>query len=226
MYGRDGMRYQTQMGDLWRIGDHRVVCADIECMNIWEYLPSCTPAAIYTDPPWNAGNAKMFRNYAQAGPGAGYGVLLERLIEAGRHYACPMYLQWSVMGLDVIRAALGNANWNIVQEWSLSYHKDGDMRLILTFPSTMIDKGDKGPNCIMDGAAIRSVLNHYDRGVVIDPFLGLGSTMWVAHRLGWTCYGGEINPQKVSACLSRMSRQTGIAPVWCKNDRIRYAATL
>ena len=41
--------------------------------------------------------------------------------------------------------------------------------------------------------------------LVIDPYLGSGTTMAVAEQLGRRCYGMEINPSYVAVALERMS---------------------
>lgn len=44
------------------------------------------------------------------------------------------------------------------------------------------------------------------RGSVYDPFIGTGTTMVAASRLGRDSYGMEISPRYVAVCLERMSR--------------------
>ena len=44
----------TKLGDLWRLGDHRLLCADALRAESYERLmgPECAQM-IFTDPPWN-----------------------------------------------------------------------------------------------------------------------------------------------------------------------------
>ena len=39
--------------------------------------------------------------------------------------------------------------------------------------------------------------------IVIDPFLGSGTTLIAAHRLGRRCYGMEISPRYCDVILKR-----------------------
>lgn len=57
----------------------------------------------------------------------------------------------------------------------------------------------------------RPILNHTKPGeMVYDPFLGSGSQLIAAHRLGRTCYGVEIEPKYVEVILRR-SEAEGLA---------------
>jgi DNA modification methylase len=50
----------------------------------------------------------------------------------------------------------------------------------------------------------RPIRNHGAEGdVVYDPFLGSGTTLVAAHRLGRRCFGAEIEPKYVEVALRR-----------------------
>jgi DNA modification methylase len=46
-------------------------------------------------------------------------------------------------------------------------------------------------------------------GTVLDPFLGSGTTMIAAERLGRRCYGMEIEPRYVDVAVRRWEEFTG-----------------
>lgn len=48
--------------------------------------------------------------------------------------------------------------------------------------------------------------------LVLDPFLGSGTTLIAAHRLGRICYGLEISPQYCDVICKRFYAETGIIP--------------
>lgn len=59
----------------------------------------------------------------------------------------------------------------------------------------------------------RPIRNHGDKAdSVYDPFLGSGTTLIAAHRLGRTCYGIEISPQYCDVICKRFYAETGIIP--------------
>ena len=56
---------------------------------------------------------------------------------------------------------------------------------------------------------MRPMRNH-DFSEVYDPFLGSGSTLIAAERLGRTCYGVELNPAYVDIIVKRWEQVTGL----------------
>jgi len=49
------------------------------------------------------------------------------------------------------------------------------------------------------------------KGLIIDPFLGSGTTMVAAEQIGRVCYGMELEPKYVAVALERMS-DMGLEP--------------
>ena len=60
---------------------------------------------------------------------------------------------------------------------------------------------------------IQQWVNIWSEGssVILDPFLGSGTTMVAAEQLGRLCMAIEIEPKYVAVCLQRMS-DLGLAP--------------
>jgi DNA modification methylase len=48
--------------------------------------------------------------------------------------------------------------------------------------------------------------------VVLDPFLGSGSTVIAAERVGRVCYGIELDPKYVDVIIRRWQKFTGLSP--------------
>jgi DNA modification methylase len=61
---------------------------------------------------------------------------------------------------------------------------------------------------------------HDRRGeVVLDPFLGSGSTVLAAEKTGRTCRGVEIDPRYVDVVLRRFEAARGSRRCLCAPDR-------
>ena len=58
-----------------------------------------------------------------------------------------------------------------------------------------------------------AILNHTDVGdIVVDMFLGSGTTMIAAQNTGRTCYAVEKSPDFVAVCLQRFQDACGVVP--------------
>jgi DNA modification methylase len=63
-----------------------------------------------------------------------------------------------------------------------------------------------------------AMLDCSERGdLVLDPFLGSGTTLMAAERVGRICYGMELDPLYVDAAIRRWQAYTG--------DRAVHATT-
>ena len=63
------------------------------------------------------------------------------------------------------------------------------------------------PTAMLEGALF-DISNRGD--IVINPFLGSGSTLVAAHRTGRVCYGIELDPRYVDLIINRFEQVTGI----------------
>jgi DNA modification methylase len=56
-------------------------------------------------------------------------------------------------------------------------------------------------------------------GIVLDPFVGSGTTILAAQRTGRRCYGIELDPRYVDVALRRVRSITGIEPICATTGR-------
>jgi DNA modification methylase len=54
-----------------------------------------------------------------------------------------------------------------------------------------------------------------DGGLLVEPFLGSGTTLIAAEQLGRKCYGMEISPQYCDVIVKRWENLTGKQAVIC-----------
>ena len=56
-------------------------------------------------------------------------------------------------------------------------------------------------------------------GIVIDAFLGSGTTIIAAERVGRRCYGIEIDPRFADTIIRRFERHSGEAAIHVESGR-------
>jgi DNA modification methylase len=65
-----------------------------------------------------------------------------------------------------------------------------------------------------------AIMDVSDRGdVVLDPFLGSGTTLIACERTGRTCYGIELDPQYVDTIIRRWQKFTGLSATHADSGR-------
>jgi len=89
------------------------------------------------------------------------------------------------------------------------WHGGRDQSSVLEFPRP---RSSSEHPTMKPVALLEALLKHStERGdVVIDPFLGSGSTLIAAERLGRRCVGVEIEPRYAQVAIRRWERLTGL----------------
>jgi DNA modification methylase len=249
-------------GDVFRLGDHRLVCGDATDKDVFAALTRDDDPAtlILTDEPYNVrirGNVTggAHREFAMAsGEMSGSEFLafnlawikaaLDRLADGGLFGT---FIDWR--GLPTVHAAatqLGLVPLNLIV-WAKSNAGMGSLyrsqhELLPLFKKgdgahlNNIELGRKGrwrsnlwvyPGASSLGSDARKGLTDHPtvkptamladalldvtaRGdIIIDPFLGSGSTLIAAERTGRRCRGVEIDPLYVDVIIRRYEAETG-----------------
>lgn len=89
--------------------------------------------------------------------------------------------------------------WNRETVWKMSPAKASKENHKAPFPLELAER------CI--------ILFSFDGDLVYDPFLGSGTTLIAAERLGRRCRACEISPAYVGVALERFYQMTGVEPV-------------
>lgn len=204
---------EVHPGDIFTAGHHKFLCGDIEKDDCAELLG--VPQKIYmvySDPPWNPGNAKMWRTLANLDGNTGKKVewrhfvnrFCERIL-----YADPTHV-FIEMGVkqtpDYINIAFANGLMPLCGIWNVFYSYTHPNRL-LYFSEVGGFTGN--PEGLKNEPMTRHVFEHIVKPgeVVFDPCVGLGMTARMAHRFGMVCYGIELNPRRLEKTLMWLSKQ-------------------
>lgn len=81
-------------------------------------------------------------------------------------------------------------------------------------------KNDLHPTMKPVRLVMRALRNSSERGaIVLDPFLGSGTTLIAAERTGRVCYGIELDPAYADCCIRRWQEHTGEQAVHDESGR-------
>lgn len=173
--------------DLWE--------GDAELNHIVEHMGDRRVDAVYCDPPWNAGIAKIFRNWAGAtGDQFSLGELVKRTVNQ-LSVVCPggpWFLDvgpYPDMWVEAVRRVRPKAR-SRPATWG-----GGKLtHVVQSGASALMPSGLEGEE------STEWVFNYFvDMGVesVLDPFVGKGLTVRHALPLGISVYGMELNAKRL-----------------------------
>ena len=238
----------TQSGDLWVMGDHRLLCGDATSADdLARLLDGVTPLLCVTDPPYGVNYDPAWRarasdegklSYAARRVGVvtnddrvDWGEVWSRLntdvlycwsessclmIDTGGSirdagYELRNVIIWSKPHFPIGR---GHYHWRHEMCWyavraGATAHWCGD-RKQTTVWDCALDRNVEGGHSTQKPVELmlRSLRNH-DAPLVIDPFLGSGTTLIAAEKLDRKCYAMEIEPAYVDVAVRRWCRATG-----------------
>lgn len=242
-------KWQTETGQVWLIGPHRLFCGDSTDPEAWTAVLATRRAGMaFTDPPWNVAiggdsnprhrQRELLQNDLLS-PETFREFLTAFLTNLATHLDGDLYCvlatrEWP--NLDLAIRATG-FHWSTVLVWVkdtfvlgrskyhhrfepiwYGWHSKGkssfcgtrDLDDVWEFPRPF--KSEQHPTMKPVDLVAKAIVNSSARGsVVIDPFLGAGSTMVAAHSLQRVCCGIEIEPKYVAVVLERMA-EMGLKP--------------
>jgi DNA modification methylase len=268
----------AQPGDIWQLGDHKVLCGDATQSAAYSVLFGSEQAGmIFTDPPYNlpaktigkvAG--KRHGNFAQAaGEMSGseftqflstvFGHLCDFSVPGSIHYH---FMDWRHMKEILLageeryselknlvvwakdRAGMGSfyrsqhelvfvfKNGKAVHRNHFQLGQHGRTRPnVWQFPSVRSSSDDFGDTKDRDALKLHPTIKPVKlieealldcsrrQEIVLDPFLGSGSTLIACEKTKRRCYGIELAPRYVDATLYRWATLTGKEPIHTQSGK-------
>ena len=237
----------TKPGDLWMLGDHRLLCGDAtRAEDVGRLMAGKSAAIMFTDPPWNVGigldsNPKHRQRKGLANdslPATEFQAFFDGFIDAiSPHVGGDIYC---VLGaserprLDATLRAHG-FHWSATVIWvkdtfvlgRSKYHRRyepiwygwaenskssfcdrRDLDDVWEIPRPK--KSEEHPTMKPVALVARAVTNSSKRhDIVLDPFLGSGTTLIASEQLGRVCYGLELDPGYCDVIVQRWENLTG-----------------
>lgn len=248
----------TRAGDLWLLGEHRLLCGDSTRPEDVERLMAGQSASMmFTDPPWNVGigldsNPKHRQREGLANDNLSSGefqCFLDGFIAAvSPHVSGDVYC---VLGasewprLDATLRAHG-FHWSATLIWvkdsfvlgRSKYHRryepiwygwaentkssfcarrDLDDVWEVPRPTRSEEHPTMKPVALVGRALTNSSMLN---SIVLDPFLGSGTTLIAAEQLGRICYGLELDPGYCDVIVERWENLTGQQAVLDSSGRL------
>jgi len=219
-------KWKTAMGQVWELGDHRLLCGDSTISdNARKLMNGQSATAVVTDPPYGIG-PKM-----QGGTWATKNSQYAEM-QTWDTNADPKYIE-SVLGMGVPSIIWGGNYFNLPPSrcwlvWNKPHFPTmSDCELAWTnmdkntkrIDSPRVHQTDgkkkhptQKPLAVIDWAI---GLLPESGGIVYDPFLGSGTTLMACENLNRKCYGIELDPGYVAVTLERWAEATGKEPKLC-----------
>ncbi len=250
---------QSKLGDLYELGEHRVLCGDSTLVQDAETLMNNVKAdMVFTDPPYNiayeGGSKKreMIKNDEMEN-------FYDFLLQAYSSFALSMKLGASIYVChadservnftkafrdagfylsSVLIWAKNNATFGradyfwkhepILYGWreggAHTWHGDNKQDTIwnINRPSKSEAHPTMKPIELIEKALLNS---SKQEDVVLDLFLGSGSTLIASEKTGRICYGMELDPKYVDVIVQRYVDYTGDDKIKKNGEKITWNKT-
>ncbi len=228
----------SKLGDLYTLGDHRLLCGDSTCITDVERLMDGKKAdMVFTDPPYGVnytGGAKKRESLANDQVGTDiYGEALPNLIPAAADHAA-LYLWYADAHVAaaaaagyVIRAQVIWVKNNAQFVSSAHYHGKhepcfyavrkgkkaqwfGGNTEVTVWPVDRANVNEFHPTQKPVALAEHATMNSSKTGdIVLDLFGGSGSTLIACEKTGRRCYMMELSPAYTDVIVARWEAATG-----------------
>jgi len=221
----------TKPGDLWLLGDHRLLCGDSTKAEDVERLMAGAKADLcLTDPPYGADIQYATHNDTQDA----LIKLIKGFFPLARKYAALIGLTPGINNVFLYekpdwmlcwfyaagtgRTPWGFSAWQPVIVWGKDpklangegAHPDG-----YNWPMSKADAEERKtiahacPKPVSSWAKWIERLSNEKTQTLYDPFCGSGTTLIAAEQLGRKCYGMEISPRYCDVIVGRWEKLTG-----------------
>lgn len=226
----------TVTGDVWLLGDHRLMCGDsMSVTDLDRLINGATIDCLLTDPPyginldteWAKGGGRDYKKVANDDVPFNASFLRSYFSQTkeqfwwGANYfhrtLCENDLDGSWLVWDKRTPetdSVVGAGFELC--WSSQKHKQDVLRYHWTNYTSHINAGlERAHPTEKPIAMLVEILNRWadKSGTVADLFAGSGSTLIAAHQTGRTAYLMELDPHYCDVICKRFQQTTGITPI-------------
>ena len=218
----------TKAGDLWILGEHRVLCGDSTNLDdVARLMGENHIEVIITDPPYGMSFQSNYRSTKHKEiDGDSTPELLQYTASITAKHSSYIWCRWD--NITDIPKPKSLITW-VKNNWSMGdlKHEHARQTEVCAFypgnshafpdgrPSDVV-KHDRTGNDLhptQKPVSLIAELIGWTIGTVYDPFLGSGTTLIAAEQLNRKCYGMEISPQYCDVIVKRWENLTGMVAV-------------
>lgn len=226
---------EIKLGDLFELGDHRVLCGDsTKIENVERLMNGQKADMVFTDPPYGINLDTDYRALSNAeGRSNNYRPIIgddsEWAFNSVPTIDCPEQFWW---GADYYRKSLSaDGSWFVWDKresaasgknvdgrigsmfelcWSKKKHRRDIVRIMWAGMMGVKDDSKRIHPTQKPVQLAEWFINKFSESLtlVLDLFLGSGSTLIACEQLNRKCYGMEIDPLYVQVILDRWEKFT------------------
>ena len=199
---------KTKLGDLYILGDHRLLCGDSTKAEDVEKLMNGDEAdALITDPPYGIGissnpvrqkHEKKTWDAVAVEPKQFLHQAKQAIIWGGNYFDLPPakgFFVWDKKQPENFTLAMCEQAWTNIDTPAKMYR--------LSVTSYAKEHPTQKPVELMEWCIEKT------EGTIFDPFLGSGTTLIAAEKTGRKCYGMELDPKYCDVIIKRWEDFTG-----------------
>jgi site-specific DNA-methyltransferase (adenine-specific) len=230
----------TKLGDIWQLGNHRLLCGDSTDVKTIDKLMNQSKAdLVFTDPPYGM---DLDTDYTKMGSGGKkydavisdnklfnaefiltyFSYCKEIFLWGADYYVETLNRKYPNLGSWIIwdkysdeqRTGLLDGRFGSAFEtcWSKTPHKRELARVLVTTNYTARGDETRVHPTQKPVALAKWFLDRWgkDSKIIVDLFLGSGSTLMACQQLNKSCYGIELDPKYCDVIIDRWERLTGL----------------
>lgn len=223
----------TSLGDVWILGNHRVMCGDSTVVTDVEKLMDGQKAdMVFTDPPYGYSYKSNYQNKHEMLENDDKILDFLPLCNGFMADNATMYLCTSYQVVDKWKNLIeDNFNFKNLIVWKKNNWSMGDLTGAFACQHEIVLFASKGKNKIIGKRdsdvwqfdrvppklhptmkpvqMIEYAMSKWQSGQVMDLFLGSGSTLIACEKTNRKCYGMELDPKYVDVIIKRWQEFTG-----------------
>lgn len=234
----DNAPTRTKLGDVWVLGNHRLICGDSKDLSTIDKLMDNKKAdLVYCDPPYGM---NLDTDYSKMGTGGNtysaviadnelfnakyildyFSYCAEIFLWGADYYIETLQRSYPELGSWIIwdkysddRVGLLDGKFGSSFEtcWSKTQHKREIARVLVTTNYTARGDESRIHPTQKPVALAKWFLDRFGKNskIIVDLYLGSGSTLIACEQLNKSCYGIELDAKYVDAIIERWENLTG-----------------